>query len=39
VEGITDSRGEELIDKEIIQLEETEVSAENEADESEEPQE
>jgi len=31
VEEITDSRGGELTDKELIQFEETEVSAETEA--------
>jgi len=36
---ITDSRGEEMTDKEIIQVEETEVSAKTEADALEEPQE
>jgi hypothetical protein len=39
VEEITDPRGEELTDKEFIQLDVTEVSAKYEADASEEPQE
>jgi hypothetical protein len=39
VEEITDSRGEELTDKEPINLEETELSAKSEAETSEELQE
>ena len=39
VEEITDSRGEEMTDKELIQLEEPEVSAKTEAEALEEPQE
>ena len=38
MEEITDSRGEELIDKDLIHLEESEVSKKTESDESEEPQ-
>jgi hypothetical protein len=38
VEEITDWRGEELIEKVIIQWEETELSAKTESEEIEEPQ-
>ena len=39
VEEITDWRGEELTDKELIQLEETKVWSKSEAEALEEPQE